>query len=143
MSAITPAQALAELETAAADGRLDAFCVRHGIELMVAFSSAADPERAHHPRDLDVAIRFAPDAERDLLGAVNGLLDWLRLDELDVMDLDRADVIARQRALVAQARPLYEARRGLWAEAQMAAHVRYLDTAWLRRLRWRHLTEPR
>ena len=53
------------------------------------------------------------------------------------------DVIARQRALVAQARPLYEARRGLWAEAQMAAHVRYLDTAWLRRLRWQHLTAPR
>ena len=53
------------------------------------------------------------------------------------------DVIARQRALVAQARPLYEARRGLWVQAQTAAHVRYLDTAWLRRLRRQHLTEPR
>jgi len=143
VSAITPGQALAELEAAAADGRLDAFCARHGIELMVAFGSAADPARVDHARDLDVAIRFAADAERDLLDALNGLLAWLRLDELDVMDIDRADVIARQRALVAQAHPLYEARRGLWAEAQMAAHVRYLDTAWLRRLRWQHLTAPR
>jgi hypothetical protein len=52
----TPLDALATLETMAADGRLAAFCADHGVGLLVAFGSAVavrDGDVDLAPRDLD------------------------------------------------------------------------------------------
>lgn len=52
-------------------------------------------------------------------------------ERFDLMMLDRAGIVARQRALT-RGRKLYEARPGLFADAQIAAAMEYFDTAPLR-----------
>lgn len=52
---------------------------------------------------------------------------------LDVLVLDRAGPVARERALVGCV-PLYEDRPGAYATAQMAAMTERMDTDWLRAL---------
>lgn len=136
MSPIEPHVALAQLRNAAESGELDDFCDEHAIALLVAHGSAADAERADAAADLDLAVRFRPGHDVDLLGVYDALLEWLDVERLDILDLSRADVVARQRTLVGSVVPLYEAERGGYAEEQIAAQLEYMDTAWLRRLRW-------
>lgn len=136
MSLRKPHEALATLQDAAESGDLDAFCARHGIALLVAHGSAADPERAQDAADLDLAVRFERDADVDLLAVYDAVLAWLDVERADILDLARADAVARQRALVGSVVPLYEAQRGAYAEEQIAAQLEYMDTAWLRELRW-------
>lgn len=131
-----PHEALATLQEAAESGDLGELCAEHGIVLLVAHGSAADPERADDAADLDLAVRFDRDADVDLLAVYDAFLEWLGVERVDLLDLARADVVARQRALVGSVVPLYEAERGAYAEEQIAAQLEYMDTEWLRRLRW-------
>lgn len=131
--AVTPRAALEHLTDLAASGELARFCEERGVRLLVAFGSAADPERAGSARDLDLAVSWTPAAARDLFGLIADLMELLHLSEIDVMELDRAGVVAREQALV-HGFPLVEAEPGLFARMQMAAMTQRMDTAWLRRL---------
>jgi hypothetical protein len=135
--AATPSTALDQLRRAAESGELDAFCAGHGLRLLVAFGSATDAARAAQARDLDLAMAFA-DAGGDVVALVADLVAWLRLDAIDLLELDRAGVVARDQAL-SWGLPLYESERDLFARAQMAAATERMDTAWLRRLRLERL----
>ncbi|MEJ5946808.1 hypothetical protein WDZ17_16040 [Pseudokineococcus basanitobsidens] len=130
----TAAQALTRLRAAAGDGRLAALCGRHDVDLVTAFGSAvrAAPDGAPPARDLDVAVRFGP-ARGDVVAVVVALTDLLAFDAVDVMDLGRAGVVARSRALGPGAEPLFEASPGLHATAQMAALTTEMETERLRR----------
>lgn len=121
--------ALAHLVEAAVDGRLDELCERHGVRIMCAFGSAAQPD-VSHPRDLDIAIAFEPGGEGDVLALWNDLYELSGPVELDLMDLDRARPVARANGLVGV--PLYERRPGELAREQTAAILERMDTAWLR-----------
>jgi len=128
----SPRDALAVLEDASADGRLDVLCDRVGLDLVVVFGSTADP-RVAAPRDLDIAVRFSPSVEADPVAATNELIELTGDDTVDVLDLRRADVVARSRALGPPCIPLYERDAGMFALSQMAALTEAMDTAHMRR----------
>lgn len=133
MPASTPIDALATLRRMARAGTLDALCERYRLGLLVAFGSTVFSRDDRTPRDIDLAFCAGPGGHVDVLGLLNALIAVLGLEAIDLMDLDRAGVVARYRALQGTA-PLFEHRRGLYAERQMAAALEFLDTAWLRRL---------
>ncbi len=93
------------LRAARADGRLAQACAATGIELVVLFGSAATEPDPH------------------------GLVG----DALDVLDLDRAGPVARQRALT-QGEVLVQLRPGAFATRQMAAMREFIETDPFRRL---------
>lgn len=124
-----PRTALLRLEQATADGRLDALCERHALRLVTVFGSAVRPDAS--PHDLDVAVRFEPGRRGDLLALIDDLAVLTGSDLLDVMVLDDAGPVARERALVGCI-ALYESEPGAYANAQMAAMCERMDTAWLR-----------
>jgi hypothetical protein len=125
-------EALGRLRAAARDGRLEALCRRHGIRLLGAFGSATDPSWPD-PHDLDVAFQFEHGIRGDIVAVINGLVDLLHFQDVDVMDLGRADAVARTSGLVG-GEPLYESQPGAFARAQEHAVKERLDTAWLRRI---------
>lgn len=129
--AASPEQALALLMEHAGTGQLDALCERHQLRLLVAFGSAVRGEVDAH--DLDVAAAYAAGASRDILALVEDLTQLCDGADVDVMMLDRAGPVARKNPLV-QCVPLYESRRGVYAESQIAAMLERMDTAWLRKL---------
>lgn len=122
------------LRGAVADGRLDAFCERHRLDLFVVFGSTADPDVVE-PGDLDIAVRCDPTSETraDVVAIADELARWLDLDVVDVVDLARADVVLRSRALGPRTVPLYEGASGAFAIAQMAAMAEEMETAPMRR----------
>ena len=126
-----PRQALSVLREAARDGRLDALCERHGIRVLTVFGSAV--RATGSPRDLDVAVRFEPGRPGDLLALVDALSVLTGTDLLDVLVLERAGPVARERALVG-CLALYESSAGAFAQEQVAAVGERMDTAWLRAL---------
>lgn len=130
---VTALEALHRLEDLAASGQLDAFADRHGVRLMVAFGSVTDPDRRHAARDLDLAVSWLAHSSRDVVALLAELIDLTGCDAVDVLDLDQADVVARDQAL-SRGRPLYESTAGLYAREQMRASTMRMDTAWLRRL---------
>ncbi len=133
-SGTTPRRALETLRRAATDGALDAFCDRHDLDLFIVFGSTADPDVAE-PRDLDVAVRCDPTsgAQPDVVTIADELARWLDQDVIDVVDLARADVVLRSRALGPRTVPLLEGTRGAFAIAQMAAMAEEMETAPMRR----------
>ncbi len=126
-----PAQAVARLQAAAADGSLDAWCARLRIELLVIFGSAADSARADAARDLDVAVLLGADG--GLLEVIDALVELTGCPDVDLLDLGRAGPVVSEEALVGTL-PLYEAESGLLTQLRDRAMVRRMDTAWLRRL---------
>lgn len=126
-----PRAALQRLRDAAGDGRLDALCERQAVRLLTVFGSAVRPDGA--PRDLDVAVGAEPGRAFDLLALVGELTDLTGSDALDVLVLDRAGPVARERALVGCV-ALYESGPGVYANAQIAAVGERMDTEWLRAL---------
>lgn len=126
-----PHAALTRLRTATQSGELDRLCQRYGVRVLSAFGSAV--RRTAQPRDLDVAVSFGRQQRPDVLGFLDALMALCRTDAIDLMVLDRAGPVARERGLVA-AVPLYEAEQGAYAEMQMAAILDRMDTEWLRRL---------
>lgn len=117
------------LHAAQVDGRLDALCDEHGVEVLTLHGSVARDEP--DPHDLDLAVRFRTD-DGDLVALVTALGDLVGLD-VDLMDLRRAGVTGRARGLAHGAVPLYESRAGAFAEAQIAALSLAMDFAPLRR----------
>ena len=128
---LDPRQALAVLREAAQDGRLDALCEAHDIRVLTVFGSAL--RATGSARDLDVAVRFECGCAGDLLALIDALTVLTGTDLLDVMVLNRAGPVARERALVG-CLPLYESSSGAFAREQVAAVGERMDTAWLRAL---------
>ncbi|HZD22265.1 MAG TPA: nucleotidyltransferase domain-containing protein [Acidimicrobiia bacterium] len=128
----TPHEALEILLAAADNGRLDEICERFGIDLVSVFGSVLD-DAAENPSDLDVAIRFEDFDATDVLSSITSLAELVGTDDLDVLILNGAGVVARSRALGPKGKGLYEKRRGLYALAQMAALTEEMETAPMRR----------
>ncbi|MGB8384043.1 MAG: hypothetical protein WCG47_22825 [Dermatophilaceae bacterium] len=112
-------------------------CSQLGIELMVLFGSAFAND---DPNDVDLAVRFAPSVDADLLTLLDKLYQLTRYEGFDVLDLGRAGPLARERALVGGV-PLHEARPGLFANSQIAAIMERLDTDEMRRVELALLAE--
>lgn len=126
-----PRTALHRLRVAAADGGLDELCRRHAVRILTVFGSAVRTDG--EPRDLDVAVRFEPGRRGDLLTLLDDLTVLTGSDDLDVLVLEDAGPVARERALVGCV-ALYESEPRAYATAQVAAVGERLDTAWLRAL---------
>lgn len=112
-------------------GQLDEFCAQHGIRLLVVFGSTVHRDAHHPPGDLDVAVRLR--ADTDVIRVTSALIAQLSCNDVDVLDLDRAGIVARANAL-AGAVPLYEDEQGAYSRAAMAALGLAADTAWIRDL---------
>lgn len=125
----TPQAALNRLRSEARDGVLARVCGEAGIELLVAFGSATDPGWPVAPSDLDLAVVMATDS--DLLRVIDALVAHLAFDRIDVMDLDRAGIVARAQAL-GRGELLHEQTPGMFAEHQIVALVQQADTQWMR-----------
>jgi predicted nucleotidyltransferase len=123
--------ALDRLMEAAGTGELAALCRQHNIDLMVVFGSVLD--EGSDPADLDLRVRFARHAERDLLTLLNDLYRLTRLEAIDLMVLNDAGPVARERAMV-QGRLLYQMQPWTFANEQIAAIMERMDTDRLRRL---------
>jgi len=126
----------ARLRDAAARGSLVNLCDEHDVDLLVVFGSVLDPER--DARDLDIAVRFGPaeaapasGGAAHAQGATLKLLDELYLltgiESIDLMVLNRAGPLARERAL-STGEPLFQRHPGDFANAQIAAIMERLDT---------------
>ena len=137
MGRATAVEALDRLRDAAAAGQLDDMLVTHGVGLLVAFGSAARGEQG--PRDLDLAYSSLTERAVDVLGLLGALEDHTGSDLLDLLDLDRANVVAAARALT-RCVPLYEATAGLFAAAQLRAAMVFADTRWMRAAQLRALS---
>jgi len=127
---------LNSLEQAAASGVLAALCRRHGLALMVVFGSALDPQK--EPADLDLAVRFST-SDRDQLALLEDLYRLTGSEDIDLMILNDAAPVARERALVG-GRPLHQSVAGEFANAQIAAIMERLDTDHFRRLQLELMT---
>lgn len=126
-----PHVALDSLRAAAEDGRLEELCRRHGVRVLTVFGSAVRPDAV--PRDLDVAVGFEPHTTGDVLALFDDLSVLTGSDDVDLLVLERAGPVARERALV-QCLPLYESEPTAYATAQVAAMGERMDTDWLRAL---------
>lgn len=126
----TPVEAFAALQEAERTGELARLADRLSLGLVVVFGSVARGEPA--PRDLDVAVASRPGTRLDILDVVNALLALTGFDDVDVMDLDRADALARQHALV-PGEPLYEFEPGAFVRERWRASAERLSTEWMRR----------
>jgi predicted nucleotidyltransferase len=125
-----PLVALEVLRAAARDGRLAELADRHALTVVTVFGSAV---RGGAPRDLDVAVGGRKGRPPDVLALLDDLAVLTSCDVLDLLVLDRAGPVARERALVGCV-PLYEDRPGAYATAQMAAMTERMDSDWLRAL---------
>jgi hypothetical protein len=124
-----PRAALNQLRRDARSGRLASLCQETGIELLVAFGSATDPDWPLPPRDLDLAVILTSGS--GLLPALDALTTYLGLERIDLLDLGRAYDVARAQAL-GLGEMLYELTPGTFAEQQILALVKQADTRWLR-----------
>jgi hypothetical protein len=133
-----PQAALDQLRRDARSGRLAQLCRETGIELLVAFGSATDPEWPLPPRDLDLAVVM--NSGSGLLQALDALTTHLGFERIDVMDLGRAGNVARAQAL-GRGELLCELTPGAFAEQQILALVQQADTKWLRDLQLEALAQ--
>lgn len=131
--AVDAYQALDSLRASATSGQLGALCEEHGVELLVVYGSVLQSEPLRSARDLDLAYRYSRGVTRDPVGLINALLAWLRFDDIDMMDLQRAGPVARARALSPDSEVLHEARAGIFVEAQIAAVTEEMETRPMRR----------
>jgi hypothetical protein len=129
MSDRTPADVLEELRHLRATGALASLCEDRGIRMLVAFGSILQHPSA--ARDLDLAVVL--DDPVDFIATVGEMIGWLRSDAIDVLDLRRADAVARYEAL-ARGELLHEAEPGAFHELQISAVAHFADTQWLRDL---------
>lgn len=125
----TPNGALRLLRAASAE--LNALCDEHCVILLTAFGSVLRaPGEAH---DLDLGVLFDFTVERDVLGLRDGLVALTGYEGIDLVVLNGAGPVIRERALVG-AEVLFEARRSVHTNAAVAATMERMDTDWLRRL---------
>lgn len=125
--------AYARLREAADRGTLAELCHRYGLNLFVVFGSVVELDH-EEPRDLDVAVRYAPgQPTHRTLGLLDDLYRLTGSEQIDLMVLNRADPLARERALTT-GEPLFQFGVGDFANAQIAAIMERLDTDHFRRL---------
>lgn len=136
--ATDPQDALRQLRAEARDGTLSRLCPSWDVELLVAFGSTVIPGWPAPPRDLDLAVMMRGD--QDLLRLLDALVTHLGYDRLDLMDLSRANDVARSQAL-GQGELLYEAVRGTFTELEILAAVQVADTRWMRKLQLESLAQ--
>ncbi|MFN2488068.1 MAG: nucleotidyltransferase domain-containing protein [Acidimicrobiia bacterium] len=107
---------------------LTGFFAAHGVELMAAFGSTIVEAATADDLDLAVAIR----EEADLYSLIADLVEMLRFDRIDVVDLETADVVLAAEAL----RSVFRSSSPIpaYTLAQMAALTERMETAYLRRL---------
>ena len=96
--------------------------------LVVHGSVLTRPDRA---RDVDLAYAVLGEPASDELTLVNRFHELVPGDHLDLMDLGRADPVARLAALQ-RGELLHEAEPHLYAEQHLAAVGAYRDTQWMR-----------
>lgn len=121
-------EALKLLRRAAADSTLDAILDPLGVRLLGAFGSATRPDG--NPGDLDIAVTF--DGPPQVLRLIDALVALTGFDRVDLAVVDGSHPVLDAEALCGE--PIFEARPGAFAEAQMAALGHRRDTDWLRRL---------
>lgn len=126
----SPLEGLARLRAAAESDGLDTLCLRHGIEVMTVFGSAARGAAA--ARDLDIGVIVARGVHTDYPRLIGDLVD-LTATNLDLVVLNHGSPLLRERALVG-AVALFESDPGAWSRASTAAALERMDTAWMRRL---------
>lgn len=119
------------LLAAEASGDLAALCARLRVELLVLFGSAAREDA--DASDVDLAVGFEHGETADLLGLLDGLYQLTGYEDFDLLDLDRAGPVARERALVG-IRLLHQSREGAFANRQIAAMMERMDTDEMRRV---------
>ncbi len=105
-------------------------CERYHVKMLVVFGSVL--RAGGVPRDVDIAVEYDI-ADPDVLGFLDELSEIAGTSAIDLMDLGRANPVARERALVG-GRVLAQAWLGLFGRAQMAAMMERMDTDWLRRI---------
>lgn len=127
----TPYEALERLRAAVDSGELRTLCQQRHVTLLTVFGSAGRGEP--DPQDLDIAVLTEHGADFDLFGFITDLIDLVGLERLDVVHLNAAGPLLRERALVGSL-ILHEGRPGTWARASTAAVMERMDTDWLRRL---------
>jgi len=120
--------ALRSLTAAAGTGELAHLCEDNGVSLMVLFGSAV--REGASPRDIDLAVRFTD--EGNVLRLLQDLYELTGFEGYDVLVLNQAEPLARERALVT-GRPLHQARPGAFANEQISAIMERLDTDEFRR----------
>lgn len=121
----TPADGLDRLRAAAASGELDKFCQRHHIRAMTAFGSTI--RRGWEARDLDVAVLCEPGSRWDHLKAWQELATLAETETVDLVCLDRAGAVLKERALVGSV-ALYESEPAALANAALAAIAERIET---------------
>lgn len=138
---ITVAESRRRLLEVTVDGSLARLADDCAIDLIMLFGSAVDDGDTGTvgiaPRDLDLAVGFRYGKPRNLLATVNALEELVPGDHLDVMDLDRAGPVARERALRG-GRVLYQRCPAAFFEREIFAMKEYMET---RELRARQLME--
>ncbi len=109
------------------------------VGLPVRGLSAANPAKVEVTTPADTSVTVSQ-AQRDVLSLLDAATGSDRQrpaatgsDQLDLMVLDSAGPVARERALVG-CLVLSESSQGDYAPAQIAATMERLDTAWLRAL---------
>lgn len=136
LTGMTDAMAgLERLRAAAADGSLAGLCGSRGVRLLVVFGSAVDRAAVRPPRDLDVAFARSHRGDGPPVSVVtlmDDLLQVTRINDVDLLDLDRADPVAKAAALLF-GQPVFQEEDGAFAVAQMAAFGEFHDTEWMRR----------
>lgn len=130
----TPREALGQLESAVESGEIEQLCSRHGLDLLVVHGSVVDEAPLRPPEDLDIACRYVPGSELDVIGLINDLMDLTGFDGIDLLVLNAAGVVASARALGPQSVLLYEAEPSLFTLAQIAALTTEMETKHLRLL---------
>ncbi|MCB0899717.1 MAG: nucleotidyltransferase domain-containing protein [Actinobacteria bacterium] len=125
----TPGSALQRLREESA--QLNVLCDEYGVILLTAFGSVLRP--AAEPHDLDLGVLFEYGEAHDALGLRDNLVALTGYEGIDLVVLNGAGPVIRERALVG-AKVLHEARKGVHANAAVAATMERMDTAWLRDL---------
>lgn len=92
-----------------------------------------DAGRDADPADVDVAVSFGRGTEGRVVTLLDELYRFTGFEDFDVLDLDRAYPLARERALTG-GRLLYQSQPGLFATTQIAALMERLDTDEMRRV---------
>jgi predicted nucleotidyltransferase len=115
------------LRRSAVDGRLDRLAEEQELSLIVLFGSAVTDVE---PRDVDIAVLPRTPQGFDRARCTVAFIDLLHTDEVDLLDLSTAGVLARARALGA-GEPLYEDTAGEYARQQLRAVPLAMELGWL------------
>lgn len=127
----SPSDGLVRLRAAAASGALDSFCRRHRVRVLTVFGSAGRDEP--RPRDLDIAVLTEAGSRLDVPAALADLVTLTGTEAVDLVHLNRAGSVLRERALVGSV-GLYESEPAALANAAVAAIAERVETDPMRRL---------